>query len=229
MRVANCVKGSSAVAIYAVLFFDPRGRPGPRRRLPRRRPFFDFVFAVETLPSNDWIAECTSCCTNSRITVSKLFCLGIEFSFPVADTRNARSPAKAVRQPSQLQEKHAGGQAAAARAAQQVAARRHKHEGSRRRPSLGSSPAPGAPTMSTTTGRSAAPLGSSEMTGVERCDHVPTPAVRACSPISLIPPGFDAKRGGQLPEPGHGVSTSPRTSGSRRPVHRDWRGQLQGC
>src|SRR5262245_54160948 len=36
MRVANCVKGSSAVAIYAALFFDPRGRPGPRRR-PRRR------------------------------------------------------------------------------------------------------------------------------------------------------------------------------------------------
>jgi hypothetical protein len=53
MRVANCVQGSSGFAIYAALFFDPRGRPGPRRRLRRRRPFFGFVFAVETLPSND--------------------------------------------------------------------------------------------------------------------------------------------------------------------------------
>jgi hypothetical protein len=71
------------------LFFDPGGRPGPRRRLRRRRPFFGFVFAVETLPSNDWIAERTSCCTRSRITVNKLFCLGIEPSFAAADTRMA--------------------------------------------------------------------------------------------------------------------------------------------
>jgi hypothetical protein len=61
--------------------------PGPRRRLPRRRPFFGLVFAVKTLPSNDWIAERTSCCTRSRITVNKLLCLGIESSLPAADTR----------------------------------------------------------------------------------------------------------------------------------------------
>jgi hypothetical protein len=89
MRVANCVKGSSAFAIrpHAFLFFDPGGRPGPRRRLRRRRPFFGFVFPVETLPSNDWIAERTSCCTRSRMIVNKLFCLGIESSFAAADTR----------------------------------------------------------------------------------------------------------------------------------------------
>jgi hypothetical protein len=86
LRVANCVWGSSVFAIYAALFFDPRGRPGPRRRLRRRRPFVA-RFAVETLPSNDWIAARTSCCTRSRITVNKLFCLGIESSFPAADTR----------------------------------------------------------------------------------------------------------------------------------------------
>jgi hypothetical protein len=88
MRVANCVKGSSAFAIYAALFFDPGGRPGPRRRLRRRRPFFARG-AVETLPSNDWNADRTSCCTRSRMIVIKLFCLGIEFSFPAADTRIA--------------------------------------------------------------------------------------------------------------------------------------------
>src|SRR4029450_3480567 len=86
MRVANCVQGSSAFAIYVALFFDPGGRPGPRRRLRRRRPFFA-RFEVETLPSNDWIAERTSCCTRSRITVNKLLCLGIESSLPAADTR----------------------------------------------------------------------------------------------------------------------------------------------
>src|SRR6266446_5891508 len=107
MRLANCVQGSSVLGIYAaVLFFDPGRRPGPRRRLRRRRPFFGFetagvaivfffraaflaaafggrpgppgrhfprllrrrrrpffaLFLVETLPSNDWIAERTSCC-----------------------------------------------------------------------------------------------------------------------------------------------------------------------
>ena len=87
MRVANCVKGSSAFAIrpHAFLFFDPGGRPGPRRRLRRRRPFFARD-ALETLPSNDWNAERTSCCTRSVMIVIKLFRLGIEFSFP-ADTR----------------------------------------------------------------------------------------------------------------------------------------------
>jgi hypothetical protein len=86
MRVANCVHGSSAVAIYAALFFDPRGRPGPRRRLRRRRPFFA-RFEVETLPSNDWIAARISSCTTSRMIVSKLFRLGIDSSVPAADTR----------------------------------------------------------------------------------------------------------------------------------------------
>jgi hypothetical protein len=85
MRVANCVQGSSAVAIYAALFFDPRGRPGPRLRLRRRRPFFARG-AAKTLPNNDWIAERTSCCTRSRITVNKLFRLGIKSPFPAADT-----------------------------------------------------------------------------------------------------------------------------------------------
>jgi hypothetical protein len=102
---------TSAFAIrpYAFLFFDPRGRPGPRRPLRRRRPFFGFVLAVETLPSNDWIAERTSCCTRARITVNKLLCLGIESSFAAADTRMADHQQKAVRQASQCQEKHAGG------------------------------------------------------------------------------------------------------------------------
>ena len=40
------------------LFFG--GRPGPRRRLRRRRPFFA-GFLGETVLSNDWIAERTSC------------------------------------------------------------------------------------------------------------------------------------------------------------------------
>ena len=116
MRVANCVHTSSVFAIYAAFFFEPGGRPGPRRCLRRRRPFFAcgtttaalscaafsatalggrpgppgrhfprrlrrrpfFAFVpVETLPSSDWIAERTSCCTVSRMTVSKLLCLGI--------------------------------------------------------------------------------------------------------------------------------------------------------
>jgi hypothetical protein len=92
MRVANCVKGSSPVAIYAALFFDPRGRPGPRRRLRWRRPFVARV-GVEKLPSNDCIAARTSCCTSSRITVNKLLCLGINASLVAADTRR-RPPGK---------------------------------------------------------------------------------------------------------------------------------------
>jgi len=60
------------------------GRPGPPgRHVPRvlrrrrRRPFVVFGLVPETPPSSDWIAEPTSCCTMSRITVTKLFCLGI--------------------------------------------------------------------------------------------------------------------------------------------------------
>jgi len=45
------------------------------------------VLAVETLPSNDWIAERTSFSTRSRMIVMRLFRLGIAFSFPAADTR----------------------------------------------------------------------------------------------------------------------------------------------
>jgi hypothetical protein len=74
MRVANCVEGSSAVASYADLFFDPRGRPGPRRCLRWRRPF---LARLGEVPSNDCIAARTSCRTRSRITVNKLFRLGI--------------------------------------------------------------------------------------------------------------------------------------------------------
>src|SRR5437870_6159990 len=100
MRVANCVHTSSVFAIYAAFFFEPGGRPGPRRRLRRRRtvfafgatafflcaifsatafggrpgppgrhlpralrrrrrPFFAFGLLLETLPSNDRIAELT--------------------------------------------------------------------------------------------------------------------------------------------------------------------------
>jgi hypothetical protein len=83
MRVANCVQRSSAVTIYDALFFEPRGRPGPRRRLRRRRPFFARV-AVETLSSNDWIADRTSCCTRSLMIVIKLFRLGIASSLAAA-------------------------------------------------------------------------------------------------------------------------------------------------
>src|SRR5207245_342956 len=55
----------------------PPGRHFPRAlRRRRRRPFVAFS-PVEMLPSNGWIAEPTSCCTMSRITVTKLLCLGI--------------------------------------------------------------------------------------------------------------------------------------------------------
>src|SRR5213596_3922510 len=49
MRVANCVHTSSAFAIYAAFFFDPGGRPGPRRRLRRRRTVFAFGAAGVTM------------------------------------------------------------------------------------------------------------------------------------------------------------------------------------
>jgi len=63
-----------------------------------RRPFFDLILLVEMPPSNDWIAERTSCCTMSRMTVTRLLCLGIE-SLPLSGARytKGRSPAKAVR------------------------------------------------------------------------------------------------------------------------------------
>src|SRR5207247_7712749 len=74
--------GTFVCAIFSATAFG--GRPGPpgrhfpralRRR--RRRPFVAFDFVLETPPSSDWIAEPTSCCTMSRITVTKLLCLGI--------------------------------------------------------------------------------------------------------------------------------------------------------
>src|SRR6266516_2046749 len=77
--------GTGAATFFVCAIFSATafgGRPGPPgrhfpRRLRRRLPFFA-LFPVETLPNNDWIAERTSCCTMSRMTVTKLFCLGIE-------------------------------------------------------------------------------------------------------------------------------------------------------
>jgi len=57
----------------------PARRPGPvtlEGRYGRVATVLRFV-PVETLPSSDGIAERTSCCTVSRMTVSKLLCLGI--------------------------------------------------------------------------------------------------------------------------------------------------------
>src|SRR5438477_6787730 len=74
-------------AILAATAFG--GRPGPPgRHLPRalrrrrRRPFFAFGFVPEALPSNERMASPTSSCTKSRITVAKLFCLGMTASLP---------------------------------------------------------------------------------------------------------------------------------------------------
>src|SRR3989442_13427339 len=89
-------RGDAAARFFCAIFSATAfgGRPGPPgRHVPRvlrrrRRRFFGFVFPAEMLPSNDWIAERTSCCTMSRITVNKLFCLGIDASlFPARDTR----------------------------------------------------------------------------------------------------------------------------------------------
>src|SRR5262249_4366799 len=117
-------------AIYAAFLFDPAGRPGPRRRLRRRRTAFGFKaevaaavffraifsatafggrpgppgrhvprvlwrrrrlsvagFRGETVLSSDWSAERTSCCTRSRITVIRLFRVGIVPPFRAPDTR----------------------------------------------------------------------------------------------------------------------------------------------
>src|SRR5438874_6990402 len=69
-------------AIFSATAFGgrpgPPGRHFPRALRRRRRPFFSLVFPVEMLPSNDWIAEPTSCCTMSRITVTQLFRRGID-------------------------------------------------------------------------------------------------------------------------------------------------------
>src|SRR6266404_1782263 len=68
-------------AIFAATAFGgrpgPPGRHFPRALRRRRRPFFALGFVLETLPSSEWIAERTSSCTISRMTVTKLFCLGI--------------------------------------------------------------------------------------------------------------------------------------------------------
>src|SRR2546425_8136097 len=69
-------------ATFSAIAFG--GRPGPpgrhfpralRRR--RRRPFVG-GFVGETVLNSDWTAERTSCCTMSRMTVTRLRCLGIE-------------------------------------------------------------------------------------------------------------------------------------------------------
>src|SRR6266404_3450655 len=39
---ARRVRRPLPCGVYAAFFFDPGGRPGPRRRLRRRRPFFAF-------------------------------------------------------------------------------------------------------------------------------------------------------------------------------------------
>src|SRR5207244_12692644 len=48
MRVANFVHTPPPFAIYAAFFFDPGGRPGPRRRPRRRRTVFAFGAAGVT-------------------------------------------------------------------------------------------------------------------------------------------------------------------------------------
>jgi len=122
---ARRVRRPLPCGVYAAFFFDPAGRPGPRRRLRRRRPVFGFGdtgaaffcaifsatafggrpgppgrhfprvlrrrrrrpffalgFVPEALPSNERMASPTSSCTKSRITVAKLFCLGMTASLP---------------------------------------------------------------------------------------------------------------------------------------------------
>src|SRR5438132_7440650 len=72
-------------AIFSATAFGgrpgPPGRHFPRALRRRRRPFFSFGFAVpvEMPPRSDWIAERTSCCTRSWITVIRLRCRGISF------------------------------------------------------------------------------------------------------------------------------------------------------
>src|SRR5262245_38774491 len=87
------VEGAAGVffcAIFPATTFG--GRPGPPGRhvprvLRRRRRPFAAGFRGETVLSSDWIAERTSCCTRSRITVIRLRCRGIGFPLPVPDTR----------------------------------------------------------------------------------------------------------------------------------------------
>src|SRR6266404_8398698 len=79
-RTVFAFGGTGAATFFLCAIFSATafgGRPGPPgRHLPRalrrrRRAFFAFGFVAETLPSIDWIAERTSCCTMSRMTVSK--------------------------------------------------------------------------------------------------------------------------------------------------------------
>src|SRR5438309_7773868 len=69
LRRRRIVFAFAATAFFVCAIFSATafgGRPGaPGRHFPRalrrrRRPFFAF-FRVETVPSSDWIADCTSC------------------------------------------------------------------------------------------------------------------------------------------------------------------------
>src|SRR6266516_1294092 len=86
LRGCGCHHGLLRVcAIFSATAFGgrpgPPGRHVPRVLLRRRRPFFGFVVGVEMPPSNDWMAFPTSSCTNPRMTVTKLFRLGMTASF----------------------------------------------------------------------------------------------------------------------------------------------------
>jgi len=88
--------GAAAAAFFCAIFSATAfgGRPGPPGRhvprvLRRRRRRFGAGFVGETVLNNEWTAERTSCCTMSRITVTRLFCLGIECSFLSRHIRGA--------------------------------------------------------------------------------------------------------------------------------------------
>src|SRR5437867_8153767 len=87
-RTVFAFGGTGAATFFVCAIFSATafgGRPGPPgRHFPRalrrrRRPFFSFGFAVSVAmpPRSDWIAERTSCCTRSWITVIRLRCRGI--------------------------------------------------------------------------------------------------------------------------------------------------------
>src|SRR6266516_1578247 len=117
--------GTGAATFFVCAIFSATafgGRPGPPgrhfpRALRRRRRPFVALFLVETVPSNDWIAEPTSCCTMSRITVTRLRCLGIASSFCDAeiyeraansknDTRSDRCASDLGSAPERIRPKH---------------------------------------------------------------------------------------------------------------------------
>jgi len=75
----------------------PPGRHFPRALRLRRRPFFAFGLLPKTLPSNDWIADRTSCCTVSRMTVTKFLCLGIDRLLSGGKMRRYREPCGVTR------------------------------------------------------------------------------------------------------------------------------------